>query len=136
MKKESSSLNYGLLLLRIGIGLMFFFHGLPKVLGGIEKWEKLGGAMSHLGIQVYPVFWGFMASVSECFGGLLLAAGLLFTPTCGLLFITMAVASMKHISVGDSFAKSSHAVEAAILFFSLMLIGPGSFTLNKLWKSR
>ena len=31
--------DIGLLFLRIGIGVMFIMHGLPKLIGGPEKWE-------------------------------------------------------------------------------------------------
>ena len=36
----------GLLVLRVGIGVMFMVHGYPKLAGGAEKWAMLGGALS------------------------------------------------------------------------------------------
>ncbi|MBI4845587.1 MAG: DoxX family membrane protein [Candidatus Omnitrophica bacterium] len=36
----------GLLILRIGIGVMFIFHGWPKVCAGAQMWESLGKAVS------------------------------------------------------------------------------------------
>ena len=35
----------GLLILRIGLGGMYLWHGWPKLSGGPERWTKLGGAM-------------------------------------------------------------------------------------------
>ena len=32
--------DIGLLILRIGFGCLFLFHGLPKLFGGPEKWGK------------------------------------------------------------------------------------------------
>lgn len=43
--------DYGLLILRIGIGGMFIFHGAPKMFGGPERWEGIGGAMASVGIK-------------------------------------------------------------------------------------
>ena len=45
--------HIGLLILRIGFGCMFLFHGLPKLFGGPEKWEKVGAAMGGLRHYVY-----------------------------------------------------------------------------------
>ena len=44
----------GLLILRIGIGVMFMCHGFPKLAGGPEVWTKLGGALGALGIHFEP----------------------------------------------------------------------------------
>jgi putative oxidoreductase len=123
--------DHGLLLLRVGIGASFMAHGWPKLAGGAAKWEKLGGAMKHLGIDFAPTLWGFMAAVSEFFGGLLLAAGVAWLPALALLAGTMAVASMTHIKSGDGFTGASHALESLVLFVSLALVGPGRFTVTQ-----
>ena len=122
--------DLGLFILRLGIGVMFMGHGLPKMMGGPAKWEALGSATGHLGIHFAPAFWGFMAAFAELGGGVLLATGVLFRPACLLMFTTMLVAAVQHMSNGDSFVVLSHAVEAAILFFSLLLIGPGAWRLR------
>ena len=121
----------GLLILRIGIGLMFMGHGCPKLFGGPEAWTKLGGAASAVGVNFAPTLLGFMAAISEFGGGLLLLLGLLTRPACFFLLMTMIVATMMHVGKGDSFVKYSHALEAAILFFSLLLIGPGKLSLDE-----
>jgi putative oxidoreductase len=121
----------GLLFLRVGIGMMFMIHGYPKLSGGPESWEALGGALSELGINFMPTTFGFMAATSEFFGGLLLALGLLTRPACFFLFSTMAMATAMHISKEDPFRIYSHALEAGILFLSLMLIGPGRYSLDE-----
>ena len=101
-KYSESQKNFGLLFLRIGIGVMFIMHGYPKIIGGPDKWEKLGGAMSHIGIDFAPVFWGFMAAFAEFGGGILLLLGLMFQPACLMLAFTMLVATMMHLGKGDS----------------------------------
>lgn len=123
--------DLGLLALRVGIGGMFMGHGWPKLAGGSKAWFKLGKAMAELGIDFAPTFFGFMAAISEFFGGLLLAIGLLFRPATALLLGTMLVAATMHLKGGDSFIQSSHAIESAILFAALLLIGPGEYALDK-----
>ncbi len=123
--------DFGLLLLRVGVGAMFLFHGLPKLLGGPARWEKLGAAMGYLGIYAAPVVWGFLAGASEFFGGLCLILGLFFRPAALLLAITMAVAANMHLARGDGLQGASHAIEAGILFFSLIFIGPGRHSVDR-----
>lgn len=123
--------NLGLLFLRVGMGGMFMFHGAPKLFGGPEVWEKVGMAMGSVGITFLPVFWGFMAAISEFFGGFFLVLGLFVRPACLLLTITMGVATMMHLGKGDGLKGASHALEAAIVFASLFLIGPGSHSIDE-----
>ncbi len=125
----------GLLLLRVGLGVMFVIHGAPKIMGGPETWTALGKATSSVGIHFLPIFWGFMAACAECFGGLFLILGLFFRPACILLGITMTVAAMMHLSMlkpGTNFMSVvAHPIEMAIVFYSLILIGPGKYSVDK-----
>ncbi|MDX1763979.1 MAG: DoxX family protein [bacterium] len=124
--------DWGILFLRIGLGIAFLFHGVPKLLGGPGAWAGLGSAaMAPLGISFAPAAWGLMAALSETVGGLLLILGLLFRPACLLLAITMMVALNMHVSKGDPFKVYSHAMEAGIVFLALTLIGPGRFVVKR-----
>ena len=72
----------GMLVIRIGIGLLFLNHGVPKLLGGPEFWAKLGSAMGNFGIDFGHAFFGFFAAFAEAVGGLLLISGFLLHPAC------------------------------------------------------
>jgi len=120
----------GLLILRIGIGAAFVVHGFPKLTGGPDKWAGLGQALAALGLNFAPTLMGFMAAISEFGGGLLLVLGLAARPAAFFLFMTMVVATAMHVSNGDPFMRYSHALEAGILFLSLVIIGPGRYSLD------
>jgi len=122
--------DHGLLILRIGIGIMFMLHGWPKIIGGPDVWTKVGGALSAMGIHFAPTVMGLMAALSEFGGGILLILGLLMRPACFFMFCTMMVATTMHLTNADPFLNYSHSLEAAILFLSLILIGPGKFSLD------
>ena len=127
--------NFGLLLLRVGIGVFFIMYGYPKIIGGPEKWEKLGSAMQYVGIDFLPVVWGFLAAFAEMGGGILIITGILFRPAALLLFITMVVAALSHIKGVFTFGsvmEASHAITMAIFFLSLIFIGPGNYRLGKI----
>ena len=123
--------NTGLLIIRVGLGIMFMFHGYPKLLGGPDNWTAVGDAMKHTGVTFFPAGWGFLAAVTETFGGFLVVLGLAFRPATLLLAITMIVASIMHLKTGDGLSGASHAVEAAIVFIGLTIIGPGRYSVDK-----
>ena len=121
--------NLSILILRLGIGFMFILHGWPKFIGGPEKWINLGEyGMNSIGIYFAPLFWGFMAAFAEFFGGIHLILGLFTRFFSLLLFITMLVAMMTHISNG--IIEASHAIESSIIFLSLFFMGAGKYSLD------
>jgi len=122
----------GLLILRIGLGFAFIlFHGYPKLAGGPEMWKAVGGAMSNVGIDFYPAFWGFMASIAETLGGLFLILGLFFRPTNIFLTFTMLVAMLNHLAAGDGMGVASRPLELMVVFIALIFIGPGKYSVDK-----
>ena len=123
--------NTGLLILRVGIGVMMITHGLPKLTGGIEGWTGIGKSMGVIGINFLPAFWGFMAAATEGVGGLFLILGLFFRPVNILLVFTMIIAALVHFGKGDGLGGASHAIELGIVFFSLIFIGPGKYSIDK-----
>lgn len=128
--ENKSMLPVALLILRISIGILFIVHGYPKLMNGPAGWVRLGQSMANFDIYSYPMVWGFMAAIAEFAGGLLLVLGFWFKPACIFLIITMCVASLKHISAGDSFSSASHAFELLFVFIFLLMIGAGRYSLD------
>jgi putative oxidoreductase len=123
--------NFGLLIIRIGLGVMFISHGYPKLGGGVKMWEQLGASTKYIGIHFWPVAWGLLSAVVETFGGFLLILGLAFRPVCLLLVINLAVAALTHFGKGDGLMGASHAIEDAIMFAGLLFVGPGKYSVDK-----
>ena len=135
--RSATSTDVGLLIVRVGLGTMFLVrHGWSKLVGGPEKWAKLGTAMEHVGVEFWPTFWGFWGAFAEAGGGVLLALGLLFRPAAAMMAFTMLVATM---ATSDNFAnigRASHSIEVGLVFLGLVFIGPGRLALDPLIAKR
>jgi putative oxidoreductase len=126
-----SSRTWGLTVLRVGLGaMMAAAHGWGKVVGGEERWTKLGGAMAHLGIDLAPTFWGAAAAFTELVGGLLLVVGLFTRPAAALLVFTMLVAAVSHYAGDPSLKAISHPVETGLGLLCVLIAGPGRYSLD------
>jgi putative oxidoreductase len=122
--------DWGLLLMRIGIGAMFVVYGFPKLVGGPEKWAEIGGAMSVIGVTVYPKVWGFLAALAECGGGVCLIFGLAFRFACLSMAFTMGIAAaMLLLKAKTGFLAASHALDMLIVFVGLLFTGAGRISL-------
>ena len=130
MINREALVNAGLLVLRIGIGIIFIFHGFPKLMGGVETWTQLGSTMSVMGITFAPAIWGFMAAATEVGGGLFIIFGLLHRLVALMLIFTMVVALLVHVSAGDPFAVYSNALKALVVFVAFAISGPGVYSLD------
>lgn len=130
-RRKSDLRNIGLLILRIGLGVMFILHGYPKMFGGPETWAEIGTSMQYIGINFAPMFFGFMIGIAEFFGGIFLILGLFFKPSVIFLFIVMLVVSAKDFGAGQEFNSYSQSIEMAIVFMSLFFIGSGKYSLDR-----
>jgi len=125
---------YGLLFLRIVIGLTFFGHGAQKLFGwwdgpglqGIQGW--LGG----MGFRM-PRVLALLVSVSEA-SGLLLAFGFL-TPLAALLVTSAMVVAIISVHWKNGFWSSKGGYEYNLALIAgavtLAATGPGRFSLDR-----
>lgn len=132
MSNINKKKDIGILIIRIVVGIcMLTLHGLPKLMGGPEKWGKIGLSMGNLGINFFPAFWGFSAAIVESLCALLLVLGLWTRPNALLLAFTMLIAAISHLAQGDGFSVASHAIELMAIFIALVLTGPGKYSVDR-----
>lgn len=124
--------DHGLLIARVGIGIAYLLlHGWGKITGGPDRWIGLGKNMPGFGVDAIYMFWGFMASLAESLGGLLLALGYKTRLVATFLAITMLVAVYAHLSGGDGWRGSSHALKMMFVMIAFMTVGAGKFSLDR-----
>ncbi|HEX4085543.1 MAG TPA: DoxX family protein [Chthoniobacteraceae bacterium] len=124
--------DWGLLFLRVALGVFYIYaHGWHKLAAGARYWGELGEAVRYVGIHFAYPFWGLMAALAETLGCVMLILGFCFRPGCILLFCTLFVASAKLLHTHAGLEAASHPIELAILFFALIFIGPGKYSIDR-----
>jgi putative oxidoreductase len=124
----------GLLILRLGIGLILAAHGAQKLFGwwggpGMTKWAQV---VQRLRIRPAQP-WAWVAALSEFGGGLLLATGLL-SPLGSLAIIgamLVAIATV-HLSKGFWVTKGGFEFNISLIVAAaaLAFTGPGPYSLD------
>ncbi len=129
---RNSKTDIGLLLIRVVVGItMIAFHGIPKLMGGVEGWTAIGKSMQNIGINFLPAVWGFSAGFTETVASFLLIIGLWSRPASWLLAFTMLIAMIMHLSKGDGLSGASHAIELMAIYIAFAIMGPGRLSVDK-----
>lgn len=128
--KTRHSDDIGLLILRVGIGLIFIFHGYPKLMGGQEKWIWLGNQMVYVGITFWPAFWGLMCAIAEFFGGIALILGLCTRVASFLLAFNMIIALIYHYHDQPTWPLMAHPLSLLVVFCALFFAGAGKYSVD------
>jgi putative oxidoreductase len=125
-------MSYGLLLLRVFVGLSFFAHGTQKLFGwwGGYGPQGTGGFFASQGFR-WGVPMAVLAGLTEAAGGLLLAAGLVTPLACAMIAIVMLNAIFS-VTVKRAFmAGSELELTYLVIVIALATTGPGRFSLDR-----
>ena len=118
--------NYGLLWLRVLMGLGMAYHGYGKVFGG--HMEMLTEGVSKMGFPL-PVLFAWAAALSEFLGGLLVIVGFQTRIAATFIFITMCVAAFG-VHFHDPFNVKELALAYWTIAGTLILTGGGCYSLD------
>jgi len=127
MKALSSLQPLGLLLVRVALGIIFIFHGYPKLL-------HQGAGMQGFFVQHgLPGYFVYVAGILEAFGGGLLILGL-FARAAGLLLaIEMAVAIWKVHSGGGVMDVHNYEFPLTLATACLLIATTGAGMISLDW---
>lgn len=122
---HNSSTSFGLLLLRVGLGLMMLTHGYPKfqnlIAGNFQFGDPIG-----LGVEVSFI----LAVMAEFLCSILLILGLFSRFALIPLMVTMAVALFV-VHISDPFGTQEKSAFYLLAFFFLFITGPGKYSLDR-----
>jgi putative oxidoreductase len=126
-------LDWGILILRLGIGIMFTAHGLQMAFGlfggpGINGFSKM---LASLGFAP-AILWSAVASYTVLIGGIFLILGVQTRAASVLLLIFILTAGIKvHLSKGFFLLNGGYEYTFVIACacLALILTGPGKFSI-------
>jgi len=125
---------FGLLILRVVVGLILAGHGAQKLFGWWGGQGMNGWTQTVTKLRIRPALpWAWVAALAEFGGGILLALGLL-SPLGNLAIagsMLVAVATV-HLSRGFWNSKGGYEFNLALLaaVAALALTGPGAYSLD------
>jgi putative oxidoreductase len=120
--------GWGVLALRIPVGIIFAAHGAQKLFGWFGGYglEGTGQWMASIGLAP-GVLMALLAGAAEFFGGLALVLGLLVRPAAAALAVAMVVAILSvHIANGLFVAKNGYEYALALLAVAVALLVAGA----------
>jgi putative oxidoreductase len=125
-------MSYGILLLRVVVGLAFVGHGTQKLFGWFGGYGPTGtgGFFASKGYRA-GVLMAVAAGLCEAGGGTLLALGFV-TPLAGALLATVMINAIGSVTFKKAFMLGSE-LEIAYLTVavSIAAIGPGRFSIDR-----
>jgi len=118
----------GLLLMRVGLGVLFIILTGPVLLHGPGRWASFGSAIRAVGMTSHYQFWGFLGALAGCLGGALMIFGLFFRP--GVLLV-LAVTIIYALNVQGPLRANLAAIELCVMLIGLLFVGPGKYSVDK-----
>jgi putative oxidoreductase len=129
-------INFGLLIIRLVIGILFMGHGAQKLFGWFGGYglKGTGGWLESIGMKP-GVTMALLAGLTELVGGILFASGLL-TPLAGIMIAATMVIGIAKVHGPNGLWATSNGYEYNLVLIAIAigiaLVGPGQYALDTL----
>lgn len=120
------------LILRVMVGVVFIYHGYPKLFGGIEEFA---GNLEKMNVPM-PMVSAYLAAIAEFVGGAFVLVGALTRLWCIPLIVTMIVAIITVHGGSFDIRNDPPGMEYNLVLIamlaSILLTGPGRLSVSGL----
>ena len=132
------SMDLGIFVLRVVIGLLFIGHGAQKLFGWFGGSGLQATAKMYESLHLQPnKFWAVIAGLSEFLGGAGLALGV-FTPVAAALIIGVMLMAILRVHLPHGLWNQNRGIEYPLVNLLvaafLGLFGPGTYALDRTLK--
>ena len=122
--------DFGLLLLRVSVGVLFILYTAPALMGGPSAWAHFGAGARNLGIHSHLQLFGFLAALLGCIGAVLVIFGLFFRPGV-LVLLVLAIGHAIEVKHGSGFRNALPFIEMCFVLLGVLFVGPGKYSVDK-----
>ena len=118
----------GLLVMRLGLAAVLLIHSLPKLFAGSPSWQSVGTTLGFINVGVPVAILGFVMLLLEALGAISLVFGYFFRISCIILFIIFGLYFFNYFRIGYQ-TLMLWSAGLATVFFGLVYVGPGRYTI-------
>jgi putative oxidoreductase len=122
--------DFGLLLLRVSLGVLFIVYTAPVLMSGPNAWAHFGAGIKNLGIHSHFQIWGFIGALLGCVGAVLVIFGLFFRPGI-IVLLVLAIAHAIGVKHGSGFRTALPSIEVCFVLLGVLFVGPGKYSVDK-----
>ena len=122
--------DFGLLLLRVSLGVLFILYTAPVLMGGPTGWGHFGEGVKNFGIHSHFQTWGFVGALLGCVRAVLVIFGLIFRPGI-LVLLLLAVGHAIGAKHASGFRNALPAIEICFVLAGILFVGPGKYSVDK-----
>lgn len=121
---DSKYSDLGLLLLRIGVGAIFIYHGWGKLTGI----EGVQGFFGNIGIPL-PALMAWVVAIVEFFGGIMVLLGA-YAKIPYLLLAAVMVVALLTVKISAGFEAARIDMMLLLTTLALFFLGSGSYSVD------
>lgn len=114
--------NWGLVLIRIGLAVVFIAHGWAK----LQNIDQTAGFFSSLGLGI---FWVYLVGLVEFIGGICMLLGVMVRQV-GILFAIIMLFAIILVKADKGFSKYEFDLFLLLVSLGVALLGSGKYSLG------
>ena len=125
---QERKINFGLLVMRVGLAIILLIHSMPGLTGGAAHWKRIGTGLSFINIGLPPEAIGFVMMLLETLGALSLLFGYLFRPFSVVLAVLYCLYFFNYYNIGYR-TLMLYSLSLASVFLGFANTGPGRYAI-------
>ena len=125
---QERKINFGLLVMRVGLAVILLIHSMPGLVGGAAYWKRVGTGLSFINVGFPPEVIGLVIMLLESLGALSLLFGYLFKTFSIVLAVIYCLYFFNYYTIGYR-TLMLYSLSLASVFIGFLNTGPGRYSI-------